>query len=310
MALGDLGQSGTKCGTTTHTISKRYKKDRYLSLMKGLADQGFTVREIAKKLNISKSKAHRDLMKVCPKKTNPGVMGQAPEFEIHDYQVVSKILEKPAGWKPQTILHFKKVKYRVEDQHGWEKQIFEFGSCSVHLTPYNVLIWPHKLTSKVDIYDVKARMDQIAIKTIERLEKLLELKLSNNTITYWDVTKQHAVMKQEKIWDVLWNQGFREIKNQDGKIMLYLDRSNGEKHIESQDQIYADNNINKFERLIAETLTGDFSLKDIQNAVLTNQKAILEMKGIKNNNEVTIPTKLQNIPKENPSPEEPADYIG
>ncbi len=259
-----MKKNGTRSGTTTIY-------NRILDLTK----QGKKVREIASIVGIPKSTVHRWMQKNKVGQESPGYDGT--KFEIHNYQANVKILETPIGWKPNTILSFKKVLFDDKDQHGWTKYIFKYNDCSIHITPYSVLIFPPKIQSKISPYDVKTMASQLVIDMIPRIENLLEIKLSNRPSYYIDITKQHIAMLNDHIWDIFKKEGFRKTIDKKGNIRLILDQSKGDKHIEAIDSKYAEFDMNEFEKFIAQGATGGYNLADMKRSIITNQKAIINI---------------------------------
>ena len=243
-----------------------------------LKQRGYSLRKIANIVGISKSSVQRIAPLKVSQKSCSGYLGQSKEisnkpilkylFEIHNYQVSINILEKPKNWLPNTILNIRKLKFKTLIRNGWEEILFNYNDCSIHLTPYKVLIFPPHINSKISPEDVKLIADRVVLELIPKLEKLLEVKLSNNNITYIDIKKQHIALLQPKIYDILKSMGFDSVKDNNGDLRLILDNSKGNKHIEAIHKAYAESDLDRLQEHFLSILDKDTpTIQELSKAI-------------------------------------------
>jgi transposase len=229
---------------------------------------GKSVREISSIVGIPRSTIHDWLRKQVSGQSIAGYDGRSQKFEIHNYQASVRILENPTSWSPNSILSMLKIPFNIKDNPGWSEYLFSYNDCCVHITPEKVLLFPPHLQSAVSIDDCHVMVSQIVVDMIPRLEKLLSIKLSSKPVYYIDITRQHAVLLNNKAWDILKKNGFDKVKGDNGDVRLILDYSDGVKHIEGIDRTYAINDIEKFEGLLRETVEGRFDPKEVNKTLV------------------------------------------
>jgi len=239
-----------------------------------LSKKGLSARKIAVLTGLSKSTVHRIIKANCPMGQVSGVprVSQDTRFEIHNYQMSMKILESPKGWSPNAILRLKKLKFESLNRNTWTEYMFNYNNVSVHITPNRIIMFPEKLQSKISAEDAQMLATSVAMELIPRLESLLEIKISNKPSVYITVSRNHAAMINDKIFDVLDKAGFKQVKDDNGNLRLILDRSNGEKHIECTDPINAVEDMSNLDKFIKAGLTGKYDLKTMHDSIITLQK--------------------------------------
>jgi hypothetical protein len=247
-----------------------------------LRKHGFSFREIATKLKMSKTYVNflynfnvNFNGQMCP-----GSNGQKAIFEIHNYQVVLRILEKPHRWKPNVILKHRGIKFTKAQRNGWIEYIFPYRTYSIHLTPHSVFIFPPKIESKISPVDAKVLASQMALDIVPILENKLEIKISNRRLIFMSVSRQHVAMKQDRIFDLFRKHGFQKVQDDKGVLRLKLDRSDNEKHIESEHFVYSEEDIGKLDDFLKEIVLDSFSLTEMRDAIQTNQKAIYDLQNL------------------------------
>ena len=248
-------------------------QERIIALRK----KGKSIREIAKIIGLSKSRVHQVITRKCPLDSSSGVTGQG--FEIHDYQVSMKILEMPNGWSPNAILGFRKQDFKVIQHNGWEEHFFVYNNCSVHITPYKVIIFPPHIQSKVSAEDAKAIATQLVLELVPKIERLLEIKLSNKPLIYMTVTRQHIAMLSDKVYDELRIAGFSRTEDEKGNIRLILDQSGGVKHVEAVHPQFAESDMDNLKNFLLDVVEGKVKSKfnRMEEAIITNQKVLKNM---------------------------------
>ncbi len=261
--------TGSVSGTPSETPT-------YIKRILELKKNGKSIRAIASIVGEKRSNVHRWLKKYNVPFSGSGASQLATKFEIHDYQVSFNILERPRGWSPNAILKFRKQEFKVIERNGWEEFYFKYNDCSVHITPHKILIFPPKIQSKVSIIDAKTMATQIALEVADKLENHLEIKISSKALTFITIAREHAVLLNDKVWDMLKKAGFEKVRDDKGKVRLMLDESDG-KHIESNHPQEAAPDIEKFNNLIKETIIEGSSFYKTNKALVTTQQALLSI---------------------------------
>lgn len=235
---------------TSRTPIKYRVLPNHIKKIKSLLGNGKSVRFIASKLCIPRSTIHDSIIKYslqCKGNVGSGVSelsGKCPDskplkrssdftFEVHNYQASIEIKSKPVGWSINKIMGYRNMDFQTIHRNGWDEYFFPFNDASVHITTNKIIIFPPKIQSKVSAEDCQIMASKFVLELRPKIEKLLELKLSKNHILWIDVSRQHSVLFNDKVWDKLRELGFEKIKDDGGHIRLMLDQSNGEKHIES-----------------------------------------------------------------------------
>ena len=199
-------------------------------------------------------------------------------FEVHNYHLEFTIIEKPSRWNPNLILLLKRVDFKEVYMHGWANHITRFADCQVHLKDNTLTVIAPKIVSSISPEDAIALIDQLCFFLVPRLEQEYEIKLSSRYQAYIAVSRSEIALMNDKIFDLLDKYGFRQVKDEAGRVRLKLDRSNGRKHIETGPGVEAVPDMNKLTRLLQEVILGDYSLKDMKEAIITNQQAFIKMK--------------------------------
>ena len=142
-----------------------------------------------------------------------------------------------------------------------------------------VVIYPPKSISTISPEDAVNMAIEQATSIVPMLEKQLEIKLSNNKATVFDVKKNHLALKSAAIYDEFKRLGFDEIKDERGDTRFILDRSNGEKHVEAVHPILAADDMTNLTKTMLQIANGEFDnrMERIEEAVIATQKAVKKL---------------------------------
>ncbi|MCB9361879.1 hypothetical protein H6504_00445 [Candidatus Woesearchaeota archaeon] len=240
-----------------------------------LRKKGLSIRKIAVNTGLAVSSVSKKLIQYRMRQDMSGSNETAVKFGIHNMQINVPIIEKPRQWNPSAILQKKKIRFSKLNRTNWDEFVIKRYSCSIHITTESILIYPNHTFSSMSAEDAKTLADQIAMDAIPKIENLFLIKLSNNYGAVFTITKQHTVLFNEKLFNYLDSIGFKRIRDENGYIRLGLDRSKGNKHIESEHPRFSDRDISRVDRLVKEVVTDNISLSVMRNAIGNIQQAVL-----------------------------------
>jgi hypothetical protein len=224
-----------------------------------LNKEGLSTRKIASTVGKSKSSIARFLLKNKVGQRHRVVT--CPSFSLHGVCVNLPICPTCPTKDWNCILNFRKQEFKTARHGQWSEYIFKYNDFSIHLTTKSVLIYPPEVKACTPD-EARAILYGMVNEIMPKLESFLNIKLMPLKVNFFPVTKQHIALNQRQVHDYMKAAGINEIKDASGKVLLYLDNSKGQAHIESNDVKYGIDYISTF----ASMLTGDFQ-KQLQQAI-------------------------------------------
>ena len=209
-------------------------------------------------------------------------------IRLHDLWVATEILSKPNGWSNdfvEKILEEKSVAYTKHNPANWKGTYFDYAPVKVRVTPNKILF---KLPQvEVPIEDKPEHAKNIAIDylddVIPRIENLLKVQLSKPREATISVSSQHIAFVKNKMAKYFLEKDISlRIYDDDGKLRVIVDQSNMNAELECVNKEYAEEDANKLQSLIKDTITGKFDYNRI-NEIL-GETAMLQQNIIKNQN--------------------------
>ena len=262
-------------------MNKNRTKDRTTDLVKKIIElrrKGKTFRDVGLEVGKAYSWVNQLYNKHISEQKSSGSAEQLFLFEVHNYHIEFAIIEKPHNWQSDVILQKRRMDFKRVYMNGWENHITRFARCQVHLKENSVTVIPPKIISRISPEDAIALIDELCFDLTPRLEHEFAIKLSGRYVTWINISRREIALLNDKIFDLFQKHGFSCVKDERGRLRLKLDRSNGAKHIETGTSVNAINDMNKLTRFIGEVICGDYSLKDMKEAIVMNQQALIKMK--------------------------------
>jgi len=209
-------------------------------------------------------------------------------IRLHDFWVSTKILAKPREWSIQfveKILEKKSMAYTKHRPKHWKGVYFDYAPVKIRVTPNKVLF---KLPIvKIALTDEPEHAKNIALNYMDdvlpKIERLFRIKLTKPGKVSITTSSQHIAFVKNRIAKYfLENDIDVRIYDDEGKLRVIVDKSNMNEELECVDKANAEEDADKLQVFIKDTVTGRFdhrkmqdtiaSSVEIQNNILANQE--------------------------------------
>jgi len=210
-------------------------------------------------------------------------------IRLHDLWIATKIISKPIGWSNEfveKILEERSIAYTKHAPNNWKGLYFDSAPVKIRVTPNKILF---KLPNiEIPLIDEPEHAKNIALNYLDdvvpRIESLLKVQVSKARKISISVSSQHIAFTKNRIAKYfLENDIDVRIYDDEGKLRVIVDKSNMNEELECIDKAHAEEDADKLQMLIKDTVTGKFDHRilqetisksvEIQNQILQNQQS-------------------------------------